>query len=323
MSETCLAITKAGSPCKNRATRWGFCSRHLPVYQLPEKSIFRLVVDEKNISESFEHVRKNPSSESARWMLDDMFQEYVDRDGNFVEQFQTTGFDARLFELFLFAYFSRSGFSIDTTNAVPDFLIERGGLRVAVEATTVNPSTAGVVKEMGRTYREVSQEELTDFFENELPIRFGSPLFAKIKKRYWEKPHCKGLPFVIAIEAFHEADAQLLNDSSLIRYLYGAADSGSRDANGNLVVTRETVEDHQLGPKKVPTGFFSQPDSEHISAVLFTNSGTLAKFSRMGYQHGYGCETVVMERRGLWFNPDRNARDSTLMFYNTQIRSNA
>jgi hypothetical protein len=34
-----------------------------------------------------------------------MMHWYEDPDGNFIEQFQTTGFDARLWELYLFAMF--------------------------------------------------------------------------------------------------------------------------------------------------------------------------------------------------------------------------
>ena len=35
----------------------------------------------------------------AKQMIREVFSSYKDRDGNFVEQFQTTGFDARIWEL--------------------------------------------------------------------------------------------------------------------------------------------------------------------------------------------------------------------------------
>jgi len=152
-------------------------------------------------------------------MLDDVYQGFQDLDGNFLEQLQTTAFDRRFFELYLFAYFSRSGFDIDLGHASPDFLVERQGVKVAVEATTVNPSRAGVVKELGRTLKQLSENESEDYFLNELPIRFGGPLFSKLQKKYWNLEHCRGLPFVIAIEAFHEDDAYLISDNSLSNYL--------------------------------------------------------------------------------------------------------
>ena len=249
-------------------------------------------------------------------MLDDIYQEFVDKDGNFLEQFQTTGFDTRFFELYLFAYFSRSGFTLDSCESVPDFLVERNGVRVAVEATTVNPPQSGVVKHLGRTFEEVSEADAEDYFRNEMPIRFGSPLLSKLQKKYWELSQCRGLPFVIAIEAFHERDAHLISDSPLITYLYGARDSACWTDEGSLDISRHAVIGHRLGKKNVPSNFFAQPDADNVSAVIFTNSATNGKFLRMGFQHGYGCESVDMSRSGFWFNPNPDAMDPTFMGYN-------
>ena len=57
-------------------------------------------------------------------MLEDVFDSFEDPDGNFKEQFQTTGFDSRFFELYLYSYFSRSGFSVDRSHPYPDFIVE-------------------------------------------------------------------------------------------------------------------------------------------------------------------------------------------------------
>ena len=59
---------------------------------------------------------------------------------HFVEQFQTSGFDARIFELYLHAYFESSGYVISRTRSNPDFILTRQRATVAVEATTSNPS---------------------------------------------------------------------------------------------------------------------------------------------------------------------------------------
>jgi len=40
-----------------------------------------------------------------------MMRFYEDTDGNFVEQFQTTAFDACIWELYLFATFTELGYS--------------------------------------------------------------------------------------------------------------------------------------------------------------------------------------------------------------------
>lgn len=97
---------------------------------------------------NFEHVRSNPHKLAARGAMEEAFSTFVDSDGNFVEQFQTTGFDARTFELYLHAALAELGMSIQRPSA-PDFILEAAGVRFALEATTSNPSRSGVLAEHG------------------------------------------------------------------------------------------------------------------------------------------------------------------------------
>ncbi|MFA4839875.1 MAG: glycosaminoglycan attachment protein, partial [Candidatus Neomarinimicrobiota bacterium] len=57
--------------------------------------------------------------------------------------------------------------------------------------------------------------------ENAMPIRFGSPLYSKLQKRYWDLPHVTGHPLVFAIADFHDDQSMLWSSTSLIDYLYG------------------------------------------------------------------------------------------------------
>jgi hypothetical protein len=173
-------------------------------------SLFDLVVPKKRVNALYAKVRSSRRSIAARMMLDNVFAEFHDRDGNFVEQFQTSGFPMRLFELYLFAYFNRSGFQVDRSHPYPDFLVEREGHRVAVEATTLNPSSGGMLATKGKKIKGLNENDLLNYRRHELPIRFGSVLSSKLKKKYWTKPHCTGLPIVIAVEAFHDALSLLL-----------------------------------------------------------------------------------------------------------------
>lgn len=63
---------------------------------------------------------------------------YEDVDGNFIEQFQTTAFDARLWELYLFATLVEMGYVFDRTKAAPDFIARGLYGTFALEAVTVN-----------------------------------------------------------------------------------------------------------------------------------------------------------------------------------------
>ncbi len=51
-----------------------------------------------------------------------MMRWYEDIDGNFVEQFQTTGFNARVWELYLFAALTEANLRLERPDPAPDFL---------------------------------------------------------------------------------------------------------------------------------------------------------------------------------------------------------
>ncbi len=256
----------------------------------------------------------DPRYHPVRQMMDHVYQDFIDLDGNFLEQFQTTAFDARFFELYLFAYFSKSGFEVDQTHQSPDFVVIRDGLTVVVEATTVNASQAQ------HSHRnvlpsELSPEEFEHYLENELPIKFGGPLFSKLKLKYWELGHCKDKPFVLAIEAFFNEEALGFSESAISRYLYGLRQSAGWTSEGVLEIHTENVDSHTSGTKTIPSNFFEQPGTEHISAVVFTNSGTHAKFARMGYQQGLGIDHFEIHRSGFCFTLDPDAQDPTYFSY--------
>lgn len=277
--------------------------------------LFDLVVPEHKLDANFARVRTAATSVAARAMLEDIFKTFEDPDGNFKEQLQTTAFDARFFELYLYAYLSRSGFTLDRSHPNPDFIAERGVVRVAVEATTVNPSTSGVIAKYGKKIEGLNEDELREYTREELPLRFGSALFSKLNKEYWKKPHCAGLPLVIAIQAFHDEGSLHFSDTALAEYVYASRQTAGWSEDGDLVLTNTKVESHTLGEKTIPSGFFDLPGAENISAIVFSNSGTHAKFTRMGYQSGFGNDVLKVQRVGRVFDPSPDSMDSALFAY--------
>jgi hypothetical protein len=275
--------------------------------------LFVPLVPLERLDSGFNYFRAWNGAEPARLMMNEVYREFPDKDGNFAEQFQTTGFDARTFELYLFAYLASHGFQINRDHPSPDFLVTCGGVACAIEATTVNPT--------GRTklnraeappalFDELTPEELQQKVEHDLPIRFGSPLKSKVDYRnaagqaYWELEHCKGMPFVLAIEAFHEPQSLFFTDASLFRYLYGLKGVPRWTKEGKLYLDHLQVDRHQSGAKVIPSNFFGQPQTQNVSAVVFSNSGTWPKFNRMGYQAGYHRGNITVFRRGTCLSSD-------------------
>jgi hypothetical protein len=270
--------------------------------------LFELVT--KNPNPKFEKVRTSSHSLVARRTMNDVFASFIDPDGNFVEQFQSNGFDARILELYLHAALSEMGWKIDRPKA-PDFIVEKNGIRVAIEATTTNPSVSGVLAKHGQTLADLPVEQRWESLQNEWAIRVGGPLTAKLSKRYWEKRECNGLPFVIVIEMFHDPQALSRSHGLVEAYLYGVQVVGPKLVAGRMVAQLTELVAHTLGSKTIPSGFFSLPGTKNISAVIFTNAATTGKFTRMGWRP-HGCDaTTMVARSGKMWNPDPDVRYAT------------
>ena len=107
-----------------------------------------------------------------------------------------------MWELYIYRYLRESGFELDRRYRNPDFYCTKFGATVCIEAMTVYPTQdekGQIAKAPTPNDPEEIKEKLMDF----IPIKFGSALFSKLKKRYWEIPHIKDKPIVFAIADFH------------------------------------------------------------------------------------------------------------------------
>ena len=252
----------------------------------------------KFISEGLHHI-------AARRMIEEVALAFVDIDGNYAKDFQTTGFNARLWELGLFAFLYEQKFNINHSYNRPDFFISKQGYPIAIEATTVNP-TAGEESLIPK-----NKDELDRLRKDYMPIKFGSALYSKLRKKYWLLEHMKGVPLILAVHDFCAEGSMTWSAPSLSNYLYGSLPDWHKTSEGKLIITEHPIIEHTWNNKHIPSGFFKQPDSEYISAVLFSNSMTIAKFNRMGVLAGFGHEEVRMFRRGIRHNFDPNATEGT------------
>ena len=138
-----------------------------------------------------------------------------------------------------------------------------------------------------------SPKEMETFLKNYMPIKFGSALFSKLRKKYWTKDYVAGAPLVRAIEDFSASGSMIYTGSSLQRYLFGYEHKWEKGPDGTLKITPHRIKEHVWGTKIIPSGFFRLPDVENVSAVVFSNSGTISKFNRMG-AHPYGPRRYLL-----------------------------
>ena len=264
---------------------------------------FAPVVATEKLNRDFATINSLEGYSPAVELMKPMMRWYEDADGNFVEQFQTTGFDTRLWELYLFAALVEAGYIFDKTVAMPDFCARNAFGELCVEATTVNPSRTQAGELVPPPPLD-TEEQIQEFQRQYMPIRYAGPLTSKLEKKYWDKEHVKGRPLALAIQDFHAPNSMVMSRTALPIYLYGMVWDWKKDADGKLVIFPRKVDKHVWGPKTVESGFFALPGAENISAVIANASATISKFNRMGVLAGFGSDRVQLVREGTAVNLD-------------------
>lgn len=246
--------------------------------------IFDPAVSHKKQHPDFAHLDRTPAFSPAKEIIAEIAYTFEDPDGNYIQQFQTDGFDARLWEFYLYAALHENNFSIDRDFHAPDYICSKYGAPLVLEATTVNPTQDG----------EVIKED-PDGIEmaNYMAIKFANALYSKLQKRYWELDHVKDKPLILAVADFRKPEGIHYSAKFLQEYIYGQRQSRAGDT-----YTYTPIQEHVYRDRKKPSGFFSLPDSENIAAVLFSDGGTISKFNRMGKLAGFGSQEVKMLRIG-------------------------
>jgi len=262
----------------------------------------------------FVELLERPGRAPARAVLREIGPWLTAADPHFVKEFQRHQFDQRLWELYLWAAFREGGYDVAHREA-PDFRVSAPGTAFGVEATTVAPSKDGVLAQHPNPQ---TPEELAAFLADYMPIKYGNSLTKKLNRRsaagkaYWEEDEVAGLPFVIALADFHkpasedEPGSMTYTQSAIWPYLYGFTTDWEM-VDGKLVITKRDLASHTFKGKTIESGFFSLPGAENVSAVLFSNAGTLAKFDRMGVLAGYRPPNHLYLRAGFRYDPDPNA----------------
>lgn len=271
----------------------------------PPIDFFAPVRDEALLNPDFVRLRNEEIFSPAREIIEPMMRWYEDADGNFIEQFQTAGFDQRVWELYLFATLVELGYVLDRAEAVPDFCASNLTAAFTLEAVTVGPTREGGVIVPPPPLE--TPDQIDAYLKEYLPIKFGSALYSKLCKKYWERPNVGGKPFVLAIADFSSRGSMMHSRSALERYVWGIEHEGHHDEQGKLVITPRPIVEHRWGEKCIPSGFFDQPGAEHVSAVFANNSGTISKFNRMGLLGGFGSGRVWAVREGTAVNHDPNS----------------
>lgn len=261
-----------------------------PAETSPVVDFFAPITPERDQHPAFKILVNDPRYSPARELIAAMMRYHKDVDGNFVQQFQTVAFDARLWELYLFAVFTELGFVQIGNGVAPDFVMASLHGALGVEATTANPPQ-GVDIPAAPT-----ADTLQDYLENYVPIKLARALKKKLRKPvpYWQAEGMEDVPFAIAVQDFHAPGSMTMIVPAATEYVFGV-----RHSMREGVRQIEWIADHRRGDIIEPSGFFRLQDAENVSAVIVNPQGTLVKFNRLGFIAGFGDRRVRMVRQGV------------------------
>ena len=218
-------------------------------------------------------------------------------DKNFASDMRSANFDSRMWELYLLACFREQGITVRQDHPSPDFFLERQGATAYVEAVTAHSISGPIQMPSRPTFAPTDPGERQ---AGAAAARFAKTLRSKLQKNYQAFAHVQGNPFALAIADFHQSASMVWSRESLPCYIYGFVTEVIETPDGP-VASRRAIS-HLQDNNKLPTGLFLDPANRHLSAIIFSNAGTMAKFNRMGYLAGLRPPGLRMERYGLIFD---------------------
>ena len=240
---------------------------------LPERlhPSFKRIIDRANVHD--------------RQVLEEWVDGFVDRDGKFVTEFQTT-FDSSFWELYLHAVFKDLGMRTDFSFPRPDFCV-LSPIPFVVEATVA--LHAHGTPSVTETNPLEIPTEFTEFNRQAI-LRLSNSLHAKYKKyveSYSRLPQVAGKPFVLAIAPFDrphfQLQAQRAVEALLYRY-YVDEDKYNREHPGGGVplLADELPFVEKDSGERIPLGIFCDRSMSEVSAVIQSTSGTWSKVRAIG-----------------------------------------
>lgn len=210
----------------------------------------------------------SPNATGVRNVINDWARGFVDRDGKFVKEFQTT-YNSSFWELYLFAVMKSLNLEIDFKVSSPDFVTKCG---LVVEATTANHAFDDV-PEWEKTIAGMNEQNSFEVFKHSA-IRLSNAFAAKAKKyreTYAQLNHVKDKPFIIAISNYSRQDFNLHGDVPLQWLLYDVLEKKKlRKSNGGYV----------------DLGLFRTSAFKDVSAVLYSSLATFGKARALSNDKG-------------------------------------
>jgi hypothetical protein len=221
--------------------------------------------------------KRNPYAEAV---LSNWADGFIDRDGKFIEEFQTT-FNSCFWELYLHAMLKEAGCKIDFTHRAPDFVVT-DPVPFVVEAT-VALNAKDTLPEWTPLDLNLRPRDLNEFNRVAM-VRLLNSISEKTKKyhkQYQNQPHVMGKPFVLALTPFDQPffylEVQRAIEAVLYDYYVDEQEYIDDPSKVDSIRAKNLKAVRKSGTVELPLGLFNDASHAHISAVLFNSCATWGK----------------------------------------------
>jgi hypothetical protein len=230
---------------------------------------------------NFAHQIEFPN-EWNRAVLNKWAKGFVDRDGKFVQEFQTS-FNSCFWELYLNAVLNERGLSIDFSFKRPDFVIT-GPKEFAMEAVIASHANGGLPE--NEASLQNYPEDLNELNRQAI-LRLSNALHSKHKKyltEYSAMSHVRSKPFVIALAPFDRPFFNLSCQRAIEALLYNYYLDESEWIHLGLETSppKKFISSVKKdNGAEIELGLFQGKLMPEISAVLFSTCATWGKVRAM------------------------------------------
>ena len=264
-------------------------------------NLFERKVPEHRLCEIYKRIEAGATSGDLE-LLQQWCAGFEDRDGKFVQEFQTT-FNSSFWELYLHAVLKEFGMEVDYRHARPDFVVT-SPYDFCIEAVTAQP-VGGKPLEPGKTDEALALLGDLNELNRRAMVRLANSFHSKMNKYrqgYSALKHVRGKPFVLAVAAIDSPAFFALSTRPMEALLYNYY----VDEEAFIAGERPTLEGEHLASvnkdngASIELGMFQSPAFAEVSAIVWNPCATWGKVRTMSALAAN--ERVVVQ--SVRFNPD-------------------
>lgn len=248
-------------------------------------------VDDEKFHQKYKLLNNHARAIGQRRILQEWADEFVDRDGKVLYEFQTT-FHSMLWEFYIHQILKNMGEKVDFSKNRPDFIVKNldGSHKMYIEAVVSQIKNGGrdeqtrKVDDLMAVLKPLWKLEDYHTIINEGIVRASNSINEKLKKY---KNYSKldwvstDVPYIVGVSSYSQVNYGLESHYSIFALLYGMYMS----ADGLSFFRKDKIMKPNT-ESEINLNIFNDDAFSDISAVMFSSKVTLGKLANLAKSRG-------------------------------------